>query len=73
MKSFESVLGAAPCELNGYEIWEVLNAQERIEAIPISWLEEQAKKHSDAVFEPHWYVMKEWQEKMERERDGESD
>ena len=39
MKSFYAVLGAAPCELNGYEILEVLNAQERIDAIPVGWLE----------------------------------
>ena len=38
MKSFENVLGAAPCELNGYEIWEVLNTQEHIDAIPVKWL-----------------------------------
>ena len=40
MKSFENVLGAAPCELNGYEISEVLNCQEPIDAIPVEWLEE---------------------------------
>ena len=41
MESFENVLGAAPCELNGYEIWEVLNAQEPIDAIPMDWLDDQ--------------------------------
>lgn len=35
MESFEHALGAAPCELNGYEIWEILNAQEPVDAIPV--------------------------------------
>lgn len=41
MESFEHALGAAPCELNGYEIWEILNAQEPVDAIPVEWLKTQ--------------------------------
>ena len=48
-ESFENVLGAAPCELNGYEIWEVLNAQECIDAIPVEWLKAHIRPyHGDA-------------------------
>lgn len=69
MKSFESVLGAAPCELNGYEIWEVLNAQESIDAIPIDWLREKMRGYAstlkstemDAVVR----VLQMWEEEQE--------
>ena len=69
MESFENVLGAAPCELNGYEIWEVLNAQESIDAIPIDWLREKMRGYAstlkstemDAVVR----VLQMWEEEQE--------
>ena len=49
MESFENVLGAAPCELNGYEIWEVLNAQEPIDAIPMDWMDAQIRGYASRL------------------------
>lgn len=68
MKSFENVLGAAPCELNGYEIWEVLNAQERIDAIPVEWIFEQMQilheLHNKNEYVLQWLIEM-WQKEQE--------
>ena len=68
MKSFENVLGAAPCELNGYEIWEVLNAQERIDAIPVEWMEDKELDYrtiGDKMFSDAFaVVISEWQKEQ---------
>jgi hypothetical protein len=66
MESFENVLGAAPCELNGYEIWEVLNAQERIEAIPVGWIIDRANDPERAPLYRRYAQMlyEEWQKEQ---------
>lgn len=69
MGSFENVLGAAPCELNGYEIWEVLNSQEGIDAIPVEWLEDKELDYrttGDKMFSDAFaVVIDEWQKGQE--------
>lgn len=68
MKAFESVLGASSCELNGYEIWEVLNSQESIEAIPIEWMKEQRDKEERGthVWWIYQAIINKWQEEQEK-------
>ena len=50
MRGFEAVLGAAPCELSGYEIEEVLNDQPTIDAIPVEWLRKKQDEAYKAVY-----------------------
>ena len=72
MKSFENVLGAAPCELNGYEIWEVLNAQESVDAIPLDWLREKMRGYASALKSTEMdavvRVMHMWEEEQEAQK-----
>ena len=69
MESFENVLGAAPCELNGYEIWEVLNAQERIDAIPVEWMHDKIRGYASSLKSTETaalvMVMQMWEDEQE--------
>lgn len=76
MESFEHALGAAPCELNGYEIWEILNAQERIEAIPVEWLlkkKASCVRMSSRASQTAWLIgelIKEWRKEQEENNES---